>query len=92
MPRYIQIGEWFFEVKNVRALRVDQYGKPYDAIASICINGDRANIDGLLVNEDHEFNQQDRQTLSTFCQQLGMNKVEFSGFPDVIETPKRRYM
>ncbi len=80
MSRYIQIGEWFFEVKNIRALRVDQYGKPYDAIASICVNGDNANIDGLLTFEDNNFTQQDYLTFMSFCQQLGMESVNFDGF------------
>ena len=80
MPRYIQLDEWIFEVKNIRAIRVNQYGKPYDAIASVCINGDNANIDGLMTLNDDDFNQDDYATFMKFFQRLGMSEVHFDGF------------
>jgi len=82
MPRYIQLDEWIFEVKNIRALRVNQYGQPYDAIASVCINGDNANIDGLMTLNDDDFTQDDYATFMKFFQRLGMSEVHFDGFTE----------
>jgi len=35
ISRFTQIGDWIFEVKMVRALRVENYGEPYDAVATL---------------------------------------------------------
>jgi len=48
MPKYVHLNNWIFEVKAVRALRVDNYGEPYSAIANINVNGDVAYLDGLM--------------------------------------------
>ncbi|MFB1015853.1 MAG: hypothetical protein QMC51_09395 [Alteromonadaceae bacterium] len=48
ISRNIQIDNWIFEVKMVRALRVDNYGDPYTAIANISLNGNSAYIDGMM--------------------------------------------
>jgi hypothetical protein len=82
MPRYIQIDDWIFEVKTVRALRVKNYGEPYTAIANININGDNVYIDGLLTR-DQQFSKQDYQTFVNFCQQLAIKNVAFDRFKNL---------
>jgi hypothetical protein len=49
---YVQIDKWIFEVKSVR---VDDFGKPYFAVANVVLNGKSAYIDGLLTREDDDF-------------------------------------
>jgi len=75
--RYIQIDDWIFEVKMVRALKVAEYGQPYSAIANCNINADTMYIDGLMTNDEQEFNKKDFATFYKFCQQLGVDKCSY---------------
>jgi len=80
MSRYVQLDNWIFEIKSVRAIRVDSYGKPYSAIANFNLNGSNAYIDGLMTREQDDFSRDDYQTFRRFCQQLGIQKVQFDRF------------
>lgn len=80
MPKHIQVGDWIFEIKAVRALKVEQYGQPYNAIANININGDSAYIDGLLVKDDQEFNRHDFKEIINFCRDLNLGTVHFDRY------------
>jgi hypothetical protein len=80
LSRYVQIDKWIFEVKSVRALRVDDFGKPYSAIANFTLNGNSAYIDGLLTREDDDFTREDYQTFVKMSQQLGVKNVNFDRF------------
>ena len=75
--RYIQVGDWVFEVKTVRALRVDEYGKPYSAIANCNLNGDSMYIDGLLTKDDKEFSKEDLLTYHKFSQKMGLENMSY---------------
>jgi len=78
--RFIQLDNWIFEIKSVRAIRVNSYGKPYDAIANFTFNGDNAYIDGLMTREHEYFNRDDHQVFYRLCQKLGIKKAEFYRF------------
>jgi hypothetical protein len=80
MPRYVKLNNWIFEIKSVRALRVEHYGEPYSAIANFSLNGDVAYLDGLLTKADDDFTRKDYFTFKTFCQQLGMKHANFDRF------------
>ena len=80
MPRFVQVDDWIFEVKTVRALRVDQYGKPYTATANLTVNGDNAYLDGLLTRENEKFSRQDFQAFYKFCQQMEVKQANFDRF------------
>ncbi len=75
--KHVKIGEWIFEVKMVRALKVDEYGKPYSAIANCNINGDCMYVDGLLTKDGGGLNNEDVQSLIEYCQQLGLNRISY---------------
>lgn len=75
--RYIHVGDWVFEVKTVRALRVDEHGKPYSAIANCNLNGDTMYIDGLLTKEKQELNKEDFVTLQKFCKKMGLKNFSY---------------
>jgi hypothetical protein len=79
MPRFVQIDDWIFEIKTVRALRVDKYGKPYSAIANLTVNGDTAYVDGLLTQEE-AFSRKDFQTFERFCQQMQVKQMNYDRF------------
>lgn len=80
LSRYVQIDKWIFEVKAVRAIRVDDFGKPYSAIANFTLNGDSAYIDGLLTREGDDFTREDYQTFVKMTQQLEVKDVNFDRF------------
>ena len=75
--RYVKIGEWFFEIKMVRALKVKEYGAPYDAIANCNINGDSMYIDGLLTRNDKNFTRDDFATFHKFAHQVGVEHLSY---------------
>ena len=80
--RYIQIDDWYFEIKTVRALKVDEYGKPYSAIANCNINGNQMYVDGLLTKDNEEFNKKDFATFYKFCQKAGLDSFSYHRFQD----------
>lgn len=80
MPRYVHLNNWIFEVKAVRALRVDNYGDPYSAIASLTVNGDSAYFDGLLTRENEVFTRDDFSTFKQFCAQIAVKQANFDRF------------
>ncbi|XQW85617.1 hypothetical protein ACOYR1_02470 [Thalassotalea piscium] len=80
MTRYIQLDDWIFEVKAVRALRVKEYGQPYSGIANINVNGDCAYVDGLMTREQEQFKRSDFDTVIKFCRKLSLNSVKFDRY------------
>lgn len=76
-PRYVKIDDWIFELKMVRALKVDEYGKPYAAIANCNINGDNMYVDGLLTKEEDEFTKEDFMTFLKFSKRLGLKGFSY---------------
>jgi hypothetical protein len=78
--RFIQLDNWIFEVKSVRAIRVETYGKPYSAIANFNFNGDNAFIDGLMTREDEDFSKEDYLVFYKMCQKLGIKQAQFDRF------------
>jgi len=80
--RFIQIGDWCFELKAVRALKVDEYGKPYTAIANCNINGDSMYVDGLVTKSGEEFTKEDFMTFHKFTQMLGLDNFSYHRYHD----------
>lgn len=80
IARYVQVDDWIFEVKTVRAIRIDKYGKPYSAIANLTLNGETGFIDGLLTRENEKFSRNDFHAFYKFCQQMEVKKVNFDRF------------
>ncbi|NMP30202.1 hypothetical protein HII17_01395 [Thalassotalea sp. M1531] len=78
ISRCVRIDDWIFEVKMVRALKVDSYGKPYKAIAQMNINGDFAFLDGTLHADDSQFSEQDINTFKAMCATLDVTELRFS--------------
>jgi hypothetical protein len=70
---FIQIDGWIFGVKSIRAIKVNSYGKPYNAIANFSFNGDSAYIDGLMTREDY-------QVFYRLCQKMGVKQAQFDRF------------
>ena len=77
MSKHVQVGDWIFEVKMVRALKVDEYGQPYSAIANCNINGDAMYIDGLLTTEGQNFTRSDFKSFEDFSRLLGLKQFSY---------------
>lgn len=77
ISKHVKIGEWIFEIKMVRALKVAEYGKPYSAIANCNINGDSLYIDGLLTKNDQEFTKKDFKSFGVFCKKMGLTHCSY---------------
>lgn len=77
LKRYLQIGDWCFELKMVRALKVDEYGEPYKAIANCNVNGESMYIDGLLTKDGQEFTKDDFMTFYKFTELLGLDNFSY---------------
>lgn len=70
ITRYTRIGEWVFEVKMVRALKVKSYGDPYTSCANMTINGSDLYIDSQMTRDGNDFDRKDFLTFYKFCQQM----------------------
>lgn len=75
ISRHIQIDNWIFEVKMVRALRVQEYGEPYSAIANISLNGSSAYIDGMMQKNQQQLSNEDMLVFKTYCQQMSIDEI-----------------
>jgi hypothetical protein len=77
ISRYVKIGNWNFEIKMVRALKVAEYGQPYTAIANCNINGNCMYVDGLLTKDDQDFTKEDFMVFHQFGYQLGIENLSY---------------
>jgi hypothetical protein len=80
MSRCIKIDNWIFELKMVRAIRAEEYGQPYSAIANINFNGNSVYVDGLMTNSTVELVKEDFNTLKTYFQGLGVKEIKFDRY------------
>lgn len=80
LSRYVQIDDWIFEVKMVRAIRTKGYGEPYSATASLSLNGSNAFIDGLMTKDEAEFTREDYQTFRKYFQKMKVDQVNFDRY------------
>jgi hypothetical protein len=75
ISRHIQIDNWIFEVKMVRALRVQNYGEPYSAIANINLNGSSAYIDGMMQKNLEQMSNEDIAVIDKYCRQMSIKEI-----------------
>jgi len=80
MTRYVELNNWIFEIKSIRAIRVNNYGDPYSATANLCINSDSAYVDGVMTKDQTDLEQEDYVTFMQLCQKLGISKVKFDSY------------
>jgi len=75
ISRHTQIDNWIFEVKMVRALRVDNYGEPYTAIANISLNGSSGYIDGIMQKSHHKISEDDVRIIEKYCKSMDIDQL-----------------
>ncbi len=86
--RHVKIGDWVFELKMVRALKVEEYGQPYAAIANCNINGNSMYVDGLLTKENQEFTKEDFKTFHKFSEKLGLDSFSYHRYQNGVSVIK----
>ncbi|WP_293761043.1 hypothetical protein [uncultured Paraglaciecola sp.] len=89
ITRIAQMGEWVFEVKMVKALKVKKHGEPYSAIANLTANGDQMYIDSHLAVNDEELSKEDFMTIYKFCQSMGMKNISYDRVKNGFKTCKQ---
>ena len=78
----IQIDDWIFIPKSMKAIRVPVYGAAYNAIADITFTAEKtAFISGLMTKND-EFSRSDRRTFKKLFNQLGIDAVSWQRMRD----------
>lgn len=78
MQYIINVGGWFFEVKQVRAIKTENFGLPYTATALITIvNGEPA-IENLLSVDG--FDRNDFKDIQRYLNDLGFKKADWRRF------------
>ena len=77
MSKHVKVGEWIFEVKMVRALKVDEYGQPYSAIANCNVNGDTMYVDGLLTKEQQNLTKDDFYAFAEFGKIMDLKQISY---------------
>ena len=82
ITRYIELNNWIFEIKSIRAIRVDTYGEPYSATANLCINSDSAYLDGVMTRDQTDLKEEDYLTFMALCEKLGITKMKFDNFSE----------
>lgn len=80
--RLTRIGDWLFETKVTRALKVPEYGQPYSGIATLTLNGDDMYIDGQMMLDGQDFSRQDLNAFYQYCQQLEVKKAHYDKMRD----------
>jgi len=80
LSRCIKIDDWIFEIKTVRAIRVEEYGQPYSAIVNFNFNGDSVYVDGFMNNSDVDLTKEDFDTLKGYVKRLGAKQIQFDRY------------
>lgn len=75
--RFIEIDGWIFETKGVRALKVEKYGEPYNAIANCVIACDNMYIDGVLTKEGINLFKRDFAVFVKYCELVNINTIHY---------------
>ena len=85
ISRCMRMDDWIFEVKMVRALKVDSYGQPYKAIAHFNVNGDFAVLDGAMHGKGEHFTDKDLKTFLAMCEALGIKDLKIDNAEQLFE-------
>lgn len=78
MEHIIQVGNWLFEIKLVKAKKVSAYGEPYSGVADIFVHDSTVTIESLKCDD---FTQSDKCDFEQFIEKcLALKTVKFSRY------------
>lgn len=75
--RRFTVDDWTFDVKMVRALKVEQYGMPYLAAANITLNGIDAYVDTMVGRDITQIKKKDVRSIAVASHKLGAEVLEY---------------
>ncbi len=75
----VRVGNWLFEVKQIKAIRVNEDGDPYNGIATINIVNDEIHIEGLLM-KDGVSDKSDIEDIKEFISGLGFDEYHYTRY------------
>jgi len=81
--RTFQLDDWSCEVTQVRLRKTDEFGKAYDAVATITIVDGVPHIEGFLSKEPPH--KSDFITLKKLTDMLGVDKTKYSRMKKEVE-------
>ena len=73
-------GDWLFVPTQFRALKVANFGDPYDAIAVIDIADGTPHVQGLLSKDDSPFLRKDYRSFTDFFKAQDYPHYEYSRY------------
>ena len=90
IPEYkvVKIGEWLFEVKTVRALKVGKdgvYGDEYTAIATIDIIDGKAHINSAI----GQFTRKCFRTIFNYIKSRGIKAINYKRIKNLKDKPNK---
>lgn len=74
----INVGDWCFEVKQIRAIKAANFGLPYSATALITIVNGEPVIENLLSVDG--FSRNDFKDIQRYLNELGFKKADWRRF------------
>ena len=75
--RRFSIGDWIFDIKQVRALKAPVYGVPYSATGMMTLNGASAYIDTFLTKDYGSLSRKDFTSMTTASKLLGTERLTY---------------
>jgi len=75
--RRFSIGDWIFDIKQVRALKAPVHGVPYSATAMMTLNGASAYIDTFLTKDYGSLSRKDFTSMTTASKLLGTERLTY---------------
>lgn len=78
MKYLVKVGSWIFELKQVRAIKADDFHLPYSATVLITIVNGEPSIENLLSVEG--FTRSDYNDIKEFLNGIGFDGAEWQRF------------
>ncbi len=80
---------WLFEIKEVRAIKTDAYGKPYSAIADITIVDGDVHVEGLL-SKHKNGGRRDLKEIENYIKKLGFKEYFYTRYKNGLKIKKKK--
>lgn len=82
MKYIMQVGDWSFEVKQIKAVKTPKFGIAYTSIAWITITNGKAAIEGVMTKDANKLTIKDGKDIKKFFNRIGFNhnNVEWRRF------------
>jgi hypothetical protein len=87
MKYLIKVGNWWFEVKQVRAIKTPEFHLPYTATALITIVNGKPGVENLLSVDG--FTRQDYKDIEQFFNIIGFESADWQRFNKTGKAKKR---